>query len=287
MARALRTRARVDIVIIPPSDGLRGACPSKGPYRHFDEIWDRMPDFHPLDLTDGRARPRHRPRRARPTAPRTPRAPLPTRGLPWSDERLREAARGVVVRVRGVVVDQQVTLGHVQPDRLGLEHPGLEDEPTQTALERDLLELAQHDPGQAFAAVLGHDVHALELADALAEGRDRVTQSTARDGLPLVAHQDGSLERTGRDLVVDVFLAVTLEQLGLLGADERLQLLVLPVHAFDRDVHECSLQSADERLQHRREESQPVGATAWALRPVGPETGLDRVLGVRHEADNV
>src|SRR5690606_38919480 len=31
----------------------------------------------------------------------------------------------------------------------------------------------------------------------------------------------------------------------------------------------------------------PVGATAWALRPVGPETGLDRVLGVRHEADNV
>src|SRR6478735_6672323 len=47
------------------------------------------------------------------------------------------------------------------------------------------------------------------------------------------------------------------------------------------------LKSADQRLQHGREEAQAVGARAGPLGAVGAEALLDRVLGVRHEADHV
>ena len=86
--------------------------------------------------------------------------------------------------------------------------------------------------------MLGDDVHALELAYPLAERRDRVAQRAARDGFALETDQDGSLERPFGDLVVDVLVAVPLEQLLLLRGDEPLHLVVRPVHTFDLDVHE-------------------------------------------------
>ena len=145
---------------------------------------------------------------------------------PAESETLGEAAVELAVGVVAEALDRQVAGGLVEPDRLRLHQAGLEDDQVVPCRRSGRLELGKDPASEAGAALLGYDVHPLDLgAQRTAERPDRRTAPGAgadRDAVEVGDEEQplGRDEHRGIDRRL-VGAAVALDVLLLDPRDQR------------------------------------------------------------------